>query len=356
MSPIRAFALTLAAAAAAPHAVRADDAAADAKFQSGLHHFKAQEYDTACAEFEESEHLGPNPSTEYYLAKCAIVKGHPARAWNLFKQAAAVMPDARQRAAAEQAATDLNNQIGLVTLVGTQPAPSLEVRLDDDNVTSQVLVGQAVAVEPGPHVLRATAPDRNEWKREFTIAKGESLSFTVPTLPSTADGGVITTPSHGNPTGEPTPPTPTVPTSDHSSVTNGPTGGSVVVSSGSRRQWTSGRRHLAYAAIGTGAVGLGVGTVFGVLAMSKWNDAKSGCTDNGGVLTGCPVGADAARKDAQSKATISTVGFVLGGAGVAGAVFLYLTTPKETARPQHALRVVPVAPNGDVGMSVVGRF
>lgn len=167
---------------------RADDAKAteaEMKFKAGLEHFKAQDYRAACPEFAESERLDPNPSTEYYLAKCALQNQQLALAWNLFKKAAAGL-DGPRLAAAEQGATDLNDQVGLVTLVGTQPAPDLMVHLDDEIVTSQVLIGIPIAVEPGAHVLRATAPNRDEWKREFTIAKGESLNFTVPSLPSEA--------------------------------------------------------------------------------------------------------------------------------------------------------------------------
>jgi hypothetical protein len=168
------------------HLAYADDTVAEVEFKAGVTHFKAQDYATACPEFEHSERLDPNPSTEYFLAKCALQSQHSAQAWNLFKRAASGLPEPKARAAAEQGATDLNGQVGLVTLVGTQPAPSLDVRLDSEVVTSQVLLGLSVAVEPGPHVLRATAPNRDEWKREFTIAKGESLSFTVPSLPSIA--------------------------------------------------------------------------------------------------------------------------------------------------------------------------
>lgn len=329
--------ITIATVIAAMHPARADDAAADAKFQSGMQHFKLQDYATACKEFEESEQLGPNPSTKYYLAKCALQSSKPARAWNLFKQAAAAMPDAKMRAVAEQGANDLTAQVGLVTLVGTQPAPKLEVRMDDEVITVQVLVGQPIAVEPGPHVLRATAPDRDVWKREFTIAKGESLSFSVPALPAISEPAVITPPK---------------PTPDPPIATTTPSPGPVPreTPEGPRNN----RRWLAYGALGVGAVGIGVGAMFGILASSKWNDAKQGCTEANGAFASCPAGADQLRKDAQSRATLSTVGFVVGGAALGASVVLYLVTRRESATPRMTRRTrITPTPSG---FALIGRF
>jgi len=67
---------------------------------------------------------------------------------------------------------------------------------------------------------------------------------------------------------------------------------------------------------------LGVGAVFGLGASSKWSDAKSHCA-------AYPYGCDAqgldARSSASSKATISTIAFIAGGAAIAGAAVLWLT-------------------------------
>lgn len=71
-----------------------------------------------------------------------------------------------------------------------------------------------------------------------------------------------------------------------------------------------------------GGVGLGLGTVFGLVAGSRVNDA--GCSGN--------VCADEAHasvyRDAQSAGTLSTVFFVVGGILVAGGVTTWLLAPK----------------------------
>ncbi len=84
---------------------------------------------------------------------------------------------------------------------------------------------------------------------------------------------------------------------------------------------------LAIAAGGVGVVGLGIGTAFGVIAISKKNDAENACPQ-----TVC-LTADGPGKwhDAKSAATVSTIGFIVGGVGIAGAAALWFTAPKEGA-------------------------
>jgi hypothetical protein len=73
-----------------------------------------------------------------------------------------------------------------------------------------------------------------------------------------------------------------------------------------------------------GVVALGIGTIFGLVASSAWNSAKSAC---GGDPTHCvnPSGAASYHDTSVTDGTISTVGFVAGGALVAAGAVLFLT-------------------------------
>lgn len=330
-------ALVLSACVVGVPSVRGDVATAEAKFNSGLAHFKAQEYAAACADFRESEAQDPNSSTEYYLGKCAVQEQHPAQAWNFFKRAAAGLDDPKKRAAAEQAATDVLPRIGLVALVGTEPAPGLEVRIDSDVVTSQVLLGLPFAVEPGAHTLTATAPDRTTWRRDFTIAQGESLSFSVPSLPSGR-------------TAEPSPPPGVEGDSaeERRRASKAPSASRDDLAHDGR----SGRTTLTYVAFGVGATGVVTGAVSGVLAKRRWTDARRGCAMEAGAYVACPAGADELRAQASTRATISTSAFVVGGIGVATGLVLYFTQPKR----RRAVAVIPVASPGDAGFALTGSF
>jgi hypothetical protein len=109
------------------------------------------------------------------------------------------------------------------------------------------------------------------------------------------------------------------------------------------------QRLLAWVAGGVGVVGVGVGAAFGLLASSKWSQAKNDCG------TGCASAspAQSERSTAEGEATVSTVAFAVGGATLAAGVVLLLTAPKT--REEHAPAVaVSVAPT--VGRSGAGAL
>jgi hypothetical protein len=80
---------------------------------------------------------------------------------------------------------------------------------------------------------------------------------------------------------------------------------------------------LAVAAAVIGVSGLGVGSAYGFIAMSKRDDASKACP-----LDPCSDSAGASKwSDAKSAGNVSTVAFVVGGVGVAAATVLWLTAP-----------------------------
>ena len=102
-----------------------------------------------------------------------------------------------------------------------------------------------------------------------------------------------------------------------------------------------------------GIVGLAVGSVFGLQAKSKNDDALQPancptsklCNPSGLQLT----------DDAKSAATVSTVAFAAGGAALVGGVVLWLTAPKAstTVGVDH---LVPVVGSSFSGVAMDGRF
>ena len=87
---------------------------------------------------------------------------------------------------------------------------------------------------------------------------------------------------------------------------------------------SSTQRLLAWTALGLGATGIVVGTVFGLKSKSKHDDAEA-CT------TTCPDEPSyQANEDAVKFGNISTVSFIVGAVGLAGGVTLWLT-----AKPRH---------------------
>ncbi|MEO8877811.1 MAG: hypothetical protein ABI461_19615, partial [Polyangiaceae bacterium] len=70
----------------------------------------------------------------------------------------------------------------------------------------------------------------------------------------------------------------------------------------------------AYIAFGVGVVGLGVGGVTGVLALSKKSTLDDAC---GASKTSCPASSQSDIESAKTMGTVSTIGFIVGGVGVA---------------------------------------
>lgn len=111
---------------------------------------------------------------------------------------------------------------------------------------------------------------------------------------------------------------------------------------------------LVYAGFGTAAVGIVVGTVTGILTLSKASALEDVCRDGR-----CPATAQSDIDSASTTGTVSTVAFVVGGVGAAvGVVGIFMSgrsteAPRESggakARPaQGGLRIVPTI-NGVTG-------
>ena len=115
-------------------------------------------------------------------------------------------------------------------------------------------------------------------------------------------------------------------------------------------------QHVAGILMGsTGVVGLGLGAIFAGLAASQWSTAKSECA---GQPKSCTTGNSVTNgfqdeQSASSKATVATVGFIAGGALVAGGLAVYLTAPKATT---GNLELAPSAGPRGTGMLLRGTF
>jgi hypothetical protein len=173
----------------------------------------------------------------------------------------------------------------------TQPA-GLEITRDGVAV-GPAQWGSMVPVDPGPHEILARAPGRQTYSRSVNAEEGVVLDFELPALAPSTDPAAAPTPPSSPPLEEKAPP----------AAHSGPS------------PWV-------YALGGAGIVGLGVGTTFAFMAMSDNKDSKANCrTDDPNKCTAEGI---EQRNSAIKKGNAATVGFVVGGVGIASALVVWL--------------------------------
>jgi len=103
----------------------------------------------------------------------------------------------------------------------------------------------------------------------------------------------------------------------------------------------------AYIAFGVGVVGLGVGGVTGVLALGKKSSLDTAC----GPTKNCPTSSQSDLDSAKTMGTISTIGFIVGGVGVAAGIVLLLT---EGSSSSATATVGKATVTPDLGAGYIG--
>jgi hypothetical protein len=111
----------------------------------------------------------------------------------------------------------------------------------------------------------------------------------------------------------------------------------------------------SYVAFGVGVVGLGVGTAFGLSAKSNYQKANDITNaECGAGNADCALGDrfgewQTASDDADSAKTLSLVGFIVGGVGVATGVTLFVLSSGKKEEPAAA-KVEPYLGVGALGV------
>jgi hypothetical protein len=111
-----------------------------------------------------------------------------------------------------------------------------------------------------------------------------------------------------------------------------------------------GQRTIAIAVGGIGVAGVVAGTILGVMANTKWQQAKTDCG------TGCAPGTTAQDEasSAHSTATLANVVFAAGAVGLGTGAALWLLAPKPKAAT--AWHVAPFVANAGGGLVAAGSL
>jgi hypothetical protein len=104
--------------------------------------------------------------------------------------------------------------------------------------------------------------------------------------------------------------------------------------------------------IGTGVVGVAVGSIFGVKVLGKKSSLDNVCQP---TKSRCPPGAQDDIDSMRSAATLSTVGFAVGGVALGAGVIMLLVSKSSSSAdaksaPAHATLTPLVGPTS-IGLS-----
>lgn len=138
----------------------------------------------ACPLFAESQRLDPGGGTLLNLALCHERQGRTATAWAEYHDALSLaVRDGREdrRDFAREHIEALRERLPRVRVFVEQPVPGLTVVLDETRL-SALSLGADLPVDPGTHVVTASAADHVPWRSAITLRDGERAEVRVPVL------------------------------------------------------------------------------------------------------------------------------------------------------------------------------
>lgn len=306
---MKAVLVIVAVLAAAP--AFADKAQAVALFDEGIKEMKAGNFEKACAALRRSNELHADSGTRGSLARCYDKLGKVASAWKLWVDLSRTAPK-NLRADAAANAAKLEPRLPKY-VVKRSDVPGLSVTIDGAPAGDA-----ATPIDPGTHTAEASATGYTSWKRDFTAVEGKTEEITVPALK----------------------PIVVAPKPDPEPIVEQPAP-------------KSSRKKIGFAMVGVGGALAITGTVFGVIARGRYNDAKDIC---GGDIDACDPARlpDAQDKvdSARSAGNISTITMIAGGAALVTGVVLIVTAPKR----RSSVAIVPAVGGDSAGVVISGGF
>jgi hypothetical protein len=336
------FLLPLLLASAAPSAAQVstpaarDLPAAESLYEAGKQLLLDGQCELAVGRLQASQSLDPAVGTLLLLGHCQEKLGQSASAWATFRAARSLAQNVRQpdrEQIADARARALEPRLARIEIW----LPS-DVDTSDWSITEngrqlpRTLLGVALPVDPGPRELRVTAPGREPWTARIVIADaGATTRVRVPPLvratapePALPPAPALAAPSRS------------APLRDRAE----PSGNGAL-------------RAASYLGVGLGAIGLGVGASYGILARGRYGDAVDECP--GGV---CSPRGERLRQSGDRHTTIATVSAISGAVLLAGGFGLWLAMPKDIGDDGSAGASVGVTPIGSDGLSLelVGAF
>jgi hypothetical protein len=326
LSVVLVTALATAPALAAPTAAQRETARR--LMDEGKERTRAGEKERALEAYRKAHDLMKVPSTGIALAKAHLALGQLIEARDVALEVVRMPHDSgeppvfeKARKEAKELDVSIKPRIPTIRIV-VKGGPATRVTVDGGEV-APLLLGEPVAVNPGKHSVSAKNADAIEKRADVELAERDAkqIELVLP-VPNPA---VVVAPLPDRPVVKPPP-----------------------VGGGER---TTGASVLLFGGFGLAVAGLAVGGITGALTLSKASTVKVQCQNDI-----CDPNAKADLDSAGTLATISTIGFIAGGAGLAlGVVGLLLPRTKAESALQSTERRTAVW-FGPGSMGVRGSF
>jgi hypothetical protein len=294
-----------------------DKAQAVALFEEGLKELKAGNFEKACASLRKSNELHADSGTRGSLARCYEKLGKVASAWKLWVDLSTTAPKNLRGDAAANAAK-LEPRLPKYMFKVAAGTPKLGITID--GVTVDPTPDVAVPIDAGKYIVEVNAAGYAAWKTAFAAVEGKTAEIKIELTPIKSN----------EPEPQPQPPP----------ITEKPTP-------------KSSRKTIGFAMLGVGGALAITGTVFGVIARSRYNDAQDIC---GGDIDVCNVDRLEEAQDkvdtARSAGNIATITLIAGGAALVTGVVLIVTAPKAS----RSVAISPMVGSDTAGVLVRGGF
>jgi hypothetical protein len=317
---------------AQPQVDAARRTAARALAEEGDQFWDLGNYREALDRFVRAGSLVEAPTLTFRQAECLEKMGRWVEAADRFATVARMTvapddPDAFREAIAEAQRRMEVLQAKLpklqITVSGSY-ARSAQLLMDGREVPSE-LWGVPFPVDPGTHKLDLVRPDVSATKT-VTLAQNETqrvdLAFDLHRAPDTGTAALEPAPAA-------TPPNLAKPSPSEPTDRPGST-----------------QRLLGWTSVAVGGVGLTVGTIAGIVVLTRKGEYSDTCASDT-----CPASMGGLVDDYNRTRNISTVGFAVGLVGVGVGTYLLLTAPDAKPSPGHAVGVRPWVGVGSAGVS-----
>lgn len=214
---------------------------------------------------------------------------------------------AEARREAETLASQIKPRLATlrVKITGVAAGDTPKLAVDGAPVPPEA-AGAPRIVNPGAHAVTVELNGKNA-KSDVTLAEGESRELEI-AAPEKDAGGTSTPGQPGT-------------------------------GSDSKSGLKSG---LVYGGFGVAVVGIGVGTITGIMTLSKASTLKDTCTSDGR----CPANAQSDIDGASTLGTVSTIGFIVGGVGLAAGIIGLVAFPDKSTTTGAAPRKTGVFYDG----------